>query len=86
MDPKNNRLKNIRPVISDSAKCYGLNDLFRSDNSSESTVRGTSFNKRKFRISDQRSPFLVLAGEHILFEIRLWHWVNSMLLNGCHYL
>ena len=58
-------------MIPDSAKCYGLNDLFRSDNSSESTVRGTSFNKRKFRISDQRSPFLVLAGEHILFEIRL---------------
>ena len=70
-----------RPVIPDSAKSYGLNDLFRSDNSSESTVRGTSFNKRKFCISDQRSPFLVLAEEHILFEIRLWHWVNSALLN-----
>ena len=74
-----------RPVISALAKCYSLNDLFRSDNSSESTVRGTSFNRRKFLISDKRSPFLVLAGEQMLFEISLWHLVNCSLWNGSRY-
>ena len=69
-------------MISALAKCYSLNDLFRSDNSSESTVRGTSFNRRKFLISDKRSPLLVLAGEQMLFEISLWHLVNFSLLKG----
>ena len=57
--------------------CYSLKDLFRSDNSSESTVRGTSFKIRKFLISDQRSFVPVLFVEQILVEIISWHFNHT---------